>query len=127
MTALASFDGGAAIGIMRHIVVAETEKEALAVARPAYDLWYANLTKLQRENVNGPKIAGFVPPDLNSAIKAGSFLVGTPAHIRDEVAEHTDILGSNYMICGFYFGNITHGDALRSLKLFAEAIAPNFD
>ena len=75
MTPLAGFDGGVATGIMRHIIVAETEKEAMAVAQPAYDFWYANLIKLQRENVNGPKIAGFFPPDLKSASKAGNLLL----------------------------------------------------
>ena len=111
---------------MRHMVIAETEKEAMAAARPAYNLWYANLTKLQRENVNGPKIVGFVPPDLESAMKAGSVLVGTPAHVREKVAEHTEVLGINYLICGFYFGNIEHAHALRSLNLFAGEIAPAF-
>ena len=126
LTPLTGFDGGAAIGIMRHMVIAETEKEAMAAARPAYNLWYANLTKLQRENVNGPKIVGFVPPDLESAMKAGSVLVGTPAHIREKVAEHSEVLGINYLICGFYFGNIEHAHALQSLNLFAGEIAPAF-
>ena len=126
LTPLIGFDGGAAIGIMRHMVIAETEKEAMAVARPAYNLWYANLTKLQRENVNGPNIVGFVPPDLESAMKAGSVLVGTPAHIREKVAEHSEVLGINYLICGFYFGNIEHAHALQSLNLFSGEIAPAF-
>ena len=108
------------------MVIAETEEEAMAAARPAYDVWYANLTKLQRANTKGTWKAGFTPPDLEAAIEAGSILVGTPTHVLEKVAEHTGSLGINYMICAFYFGNINHDHAMRSLRLFSEKIKPAF-
>ena len=40
------FDGGAAIGIMRLLVIAETDDEAIKIAGPAYQAWEASLTKL---------------------------------------------------------------------------------
>jgi alkanesulfonate monooxygenase SsuD/methylene tetrahydromethanopterin reductase-like flavin-dependent oxidoreductase (luciferase family) len=37
------------LGIGRHVVVAPSDAEAEAIARPAYAAWYANLTKLWRD------------------------------------------------------------------------------
>ena len=122
------FDGGAAVGIMRHIVIAETDEKALKVARPAYQAWEASLTKLWRINkVPGPSISQFVPPTLEDAMQRGSVIVGSASTVEDILAEHIQALGLNYMIIGFYFGNIGHNQALHSMQLFADQIMPLFD
>lgn len=117
-------DGGTAIGIMRHLVIGETEDEARTIADEAYVTWYDSLTKLQRANVNGPQIAGFAPPDMETARQAGGIIVGTVDSVRDEIASHIETLGLNYMIFGFYLGNIAHEHAIRSLQRFSEEIMP---
>ena len=52
------FPGGAAIGISRHVVVADTDEDAIRIARPAYRTWHGSLTKLFRDHgVAGPTFA----------------------------------------------------------------------
>lgn len=119
------FSGGAAIGIMRHIVIAETDVEAMKIAQPAYTTWEANLTKLWRANkVAGPKIAEFIPPTLEEAIQRGSVVVGSADNVKEKLAEHIQALGLNYMVIGFYFGNIEHEQAIASMQIFSREILP---
>lgn len=121
------FPGGTAIGVNRHIVVAETDAEALKIAGPAYDVWYASLIKLWKENnVPGPAIASSTLPDVRDAIKGGSFIVGSPATVSAEIARQIDAIGVNYLIGSFYFGTMAHDDALRSIALFADQVMPAF-
>ncbi len=119
------FKEGAAVGIMRHLVIAETEDEALKRAEPAYQAWEASLTKLWRVNsVPGPNIAQFIPPTLAEAQQRGSVVVGTAETVKETLAAHAEALGLNYMILGFYFGDIAHGHALESMQRFASDIMP---
>ncbi len=121
------FPGGTAIGVNRHIVVAETDEQARRIAGPAYDRWFASLTKLRRENkVEGPAIAYNVrrAPNAEAAVELGSCIVGSPETVRSEIERQVDVLGVNYMIFGFYFGAISHEDAMRSLSLFASEVLP---
>jgi alkanesulfonate monooxygenase SsuD/methylene tetrahydromethanopterin reductase-like flavin-dependent oxidoreductase (luciferase family) len=122
------FPGGVAVGIMRHVVVAETDETATRIARHAYQGWEANLTKLWRlNNVPGPKIAEFVPPTLEDAERLGTVIVGSPARVRDILAQHIEALGLNYMVVGFYFGDMVHEHALQSMESFATDIMPGLN
>jgi len=121
------FAGGTAIAVNRHVVVAATDEEAKRIAAPAYDRWYASLMKLWRENkVPGPGIARDTLPDVGEAMAAGSFIVGSPATVRAEIERQIAAIGVNYFICGMYFGNMTHAQAMRSLDLFAADVMPHF-
>ena len=121
------FYGGSAIGIMRHIVLAETDVEAMNIAKPAYIAWEASLTKLWRVNkVTGPKIAEFIPPTLEEAIQRGSVVVGSAANVKEKLSEDIGALGLNYMVVGFYFGNIGHEQAIASMQIFSREILPLF-
>jgi len=119
------FEGGAAMGIMRHLVIDETDDAAMKLAEPAYQAWEANLTKLWRVNkVPGPNIAQFIPPTLEEAMQRGSVLVGSPATVHDKLGADIEALGLNYMVTAFYFGDIAHETALRSMETFAGEIMP---
>lgn len=123
----APFTGGTAIGVNRHVVVAATDEEAKQIAAPAYNRWYASLTKLWRENkVAGPAIARDTLSDVGEAMAAGSFIVGSPATVRDEIKRQIAAIGVNYFICGMYFGDMAHAQAMRSLDLFASEVMPYF-
>ena len=112
------FPGGAAIGVARHVVVGETVEDAMRVARPAYKSWHMSLTKLFRENgVEGPKFARGTLDTVEGSIAAGSDIVGDPATVCAEIERQIAALGINYMICQFYFGDMEHADAMRSVEL----------
>ena len=118
------FAGGSAISVTRHLVLADTDDEALEIAKPAYTDWYSSLTKLQRENVQGPNIAAAMEANPLEARGKGAAIVGSPETVKAEIERQVAEIGINYMIIGFYFGTIAHEDAMRSMKLFAEEVMP---
>jgi alkanesulfonate monooxygenase SsuD/methylene tetrahydromethanopterin reductase-like flavin-dependent oxidoreductase (luciferase family) len=118
------FPGGTAIGANRHIVVADTDEDAYRIAQPAYQAWYSNLTKLERDNVKGPRYTGSMFADAREAAQRGSVFVGSPETVRLAIERQMAAMGINYMILGFYFGSLAHADAMRSLRLFATEVMP---
>jgi alkanesulfonate monooxygenase SsuD/methylene tetrahydromethanopterin reductase-like flavin-dependent oxidoreductase (luciferase family) len=119
------FPEGVAIGISRHIVVADTDEKAKTIAKPAHEHWHANLTKLWRENkVEGPGFARSTESSVDAAYQNGSFIAGAPETVRATIQKQMDVLGINYMVCAFYFGNMAHEDAMRSIQLFANEVMP---
>ena len=121
------FKGGTAIGISRHIVVADTMNDAMEIARPAYSRWHKSLVKLWVENkVEGPAFARGTVADVQTAIDAGTDIVGDPIHVCKEITKQIEELGINYMLCQFYFGDMAHLDAMRSINLFKTEIMPAF-
>ena len=122
-----AFEGGAAIGVLRHVVIAETDDEAWRLARPAYDRWYASLTKLERENTAGPKVAKSMLPDLDQAVEKGLVVVGSPATVRAAFERQTEALGNNYFILGLMFGSLPLRAALTTVQAFADEVMPAFE
>ena len=119
------FSGGTAIGISRHIVVGETMEDAMRIARPAYSRWHQSLIKLWVDNkVDGPAFARGTLSDIQTAIDAGTDIVGDPEHVCKEITKQVAELGVNFMLCQFYFGDMEHKDAMRSVDLFKTEIMP---
>ncbi len=120
------FAGGAAIGVNRQAVVADTDADARRLARPAFERWYQSLTKLERENVSGPRYVGHVTGDMDAALASGQMIAGTPETVRAAVARQVAATGVNTMNFSFMFGTLALEDALRSLTLFAREVMPEF-
>ncbi|MFP6712515.1 MAG: LLM class flavin-dependent oxidoreductase [Rhodospirillales bacterium] len=118
------FEGGSAIGVMRHIVIADSHEEAMKLAAPTYDHWHASLTKLERENVRGPAVAKNMPKSAEEAIKVGMVIVGTAETVGEEIERQIEVLGLNYMIIGMYFGSMKHATAMNTLEQFSTKIMP---
>jgi alkanesulfonate monooxygenase SsuD/methylene tetrahydromethanopterin reductase-like flavin-dependent oxidoreductase (luciferase family) len=127
------FPGGAAIGISRQVVVADTLADARRIGGPAHVHIHTNQTYLRRESarrssMKGDPAYGNTPTsaDFDKAIAEGSTIVGTPDIVRAEIERQIETLGINYLICYFMFGNMTLADALHSLDLFATEVKPKF-
>ncbi len=127
----AEFPGGAAIGISRQVVVAETVAEARRIAEPAHYHIHANQTYLRRESarrssMKGDPAYGNTPAsaDFDKAVAEGSTIAGTPEIVRAEIERQMETLGINYLICYMMFGNMALADALHSLELFATEVMP---
>jgi alkanesulfonate monooxygenase SsuD/methylene tetrahydromethanopterin reductase-like flavin-dependent oxidoreductase (luciferase family) len=116
--------GGTVIGVNRQAVVADTVADARRIAKPAFDRWYSSLTKLERENVAGPRYVTHVTGDMETALKSGQMIAGTPDTVRAEIARQAAAIGVNYMNFSFFFGTVALEDALRSLTLFAREVMP---
>jgi alkanesulfonate monooxygenase SsuD/methylene tetrahydromethanopterin reductase-like flavin-dependent oxidoreductase (luciferase family) len=109
------------MGISRHIYVAETDARAEAEARPAYAEWYASLAKLWRAYHANPAHA---PENFEVARQRESIIVGSPDTVAAELIRHIEISGANYFVGQMFFGNLTHEQMSRSLKLFASGVMP---
>jgi alkanesulfonate monooxygenase SsuD/methylene tetrahydromethanopterin reductase-like flavin-dependent oxidoreductase (luciferase family) len=116
--------GGTVIGVNRQAVLADTVEDARRIAKPAFAAWYASLTKLERDNVGGPRYVQHVTGDLEAALKSGQVIVGTPETFAAEVARQQAAIGVNYMNFSFFFGTMPFADAMRSIKLFAGEVMP---
>lgn len=111
------------VGLQRHVFVAETDDEAMAIARAPYKAWYDSLVSLWRQFNTLPfRFA----ESLERALAVDSAIVGSPATVRAEVERHLATTGANYFVGRFMFGNLGFEPAARSLALFSSEVMPRF-
>ena len=53
------------------------------------------------------------------------FVVGTPESVRGYFDEYLKT-GANYMVCSFQWGDLSHAQAMRSIRLFREGLMPHY-
>jgi len=111
------------VGVLRQVVVADTDDEALAATRSAHRHWYRSITKLWHEHDDHTPDAFFA---WEPAIQGETILFGTPARVREQMARLLEVSGCNYVICAFGWGTLPHEQTRRSLRLFAEEVMPAF-
>ncbi len=113
------------VGANYKLYVAETDEAALEVARPAQRAHHNALVKLWHDFGTEPIGRGFTD-DIDLMIRRGTALVGSPARVREQVAEYVETSRCNYLVVQVHFGCMTHEQALRSLRLFTEEVMPAF-
>ncbi len=123
----AEFPGGAAIGLLRHIVVADTDEDAVRIAKPALEHHAASLNWLrerhgsteftERLNVHRGK-------SFESWREMGMVIAGSPETVCAELERQAEMLGLNYLVAYLFFGTMSAADAQRSQNLFATEIMP---
>ena len=110
------------MGLNRHIVVADTDDEALRIARPAYAKWRNSFSWLW--DLKGVPFPFPYPETVEAHIAAGFSVVGSPRTVRDTLARDIEAAGANGVLGHMVFGSIAYEDALRSLELFASDVMP---
>ena len=110
------------MGMNRHIVIAETEAEALATARRAYKLWYDSFMHLWLRH--GTKPTRSYGTTFDELEQEGNGIAGTPEKVRAMLAAQVKEAGNNYLVCRLAFGDLTLAESMRSLDLFARAVMP---
>jgi alkanesulfonate monooxygenase SsuD/methylene tetrahydromethanopterin reductase-like flavin-dependent oxidoreductase (luciferase family) len=121
------FKGGAAIGILRHIVIAETDAEARKIAKPNIDYHVNSLNWLRKMHAKTEaQVRGLVPRGVTFEEweKDGMAIAGSPATVVAEIERQADKLGVNYLLTYFFFGTMTLEQALRSLELMRTEVMP---
>ena len=124
----AEFSGGAAIGVSRHIFVAETEAEARRVGRSAMAAHLANLKWLATKHGDAgltSRLNVAFGASYEDAVADGSVIAGTPQQVRAEIERQVAELGINYLLAYLFFGTMTLAEASRSLALFRAEIMPH--
>ena len=115
--------GALLVGAQRHVLVADTDGEAMKLARPAYQRWYESLTSLWRAFSSIPLRFS---ETLERALENDVAIVGAPATVRTEVERHLATSGCNYFVGRFMYGNLSYEAARRSQDLFAREVMPHF-
>ncbi|HKW92095.1 MAG TPA: LLM class flavin-dependent oxidoreductase [Methylomirabilota bacterium] len=110
------------LGMGRHVVVASTEAEAMALGRSNYAVWYANLTKLWRDFGSIP--ARFAK-DFDEARTRGVAIAGTPAQVREEFERQLAASRGTYMTCRLMFGEMKEAEAAANIDLFVAEVMPH--
>ena len=107
----------------RHIVVADTEREAIELAQSCYSQWLESLLLLWKERgISPPHIAYPRRPD--DAIAGGHMLAGTPATVTEAVRDLVRATDITYLLGRFAFGGMPVEASLRSVELFVDEVIP---
>jgi len=123
----AEFAGGAVIGLLRHIVVADSDEEAVRIAKPALEHHAGNLNWLRNRHgdteftkrLNIHRSVSFEGWQEMEMVIAGS-----PETVCAEITRQAGELGLNYLLAYLFFGAMTLADASRSLELFRTEVMP---
>jgi alkanesulfonate monooxygenase SsuD/methylene tetrahydromethanopterin reductase-like flavin-dependent oxidoreductase (luciferase family) len=114
------------VGIIRHMVLAESEAAARAVAERAYRRWYRHFELLWVQHGTQMKMAVPMPAEIGPQLAAGAAFAGTAAAARSYIAEQMATSGTNYFICDITFGDITLAEAMRTVELLGREVMPHF-
>lgn len=117
------------IGTSRHLVIAETDAAAMAIARRAYPRWRNSFNYLWRRYAPGaPRspIAALFPESFDELQEMGNGFAGSPRTVKRLIADQLEASGVNYMAFWLAFGDLTLEESQRSVALFQSEITPSF-
>ena len=110
------------LGLGRFIVVADSDAEALRLARRAYPVWHDAFTylfRLRGRPQNHPR-----PADYDALMARGQGVAGSPATVTEFLRAQLAETGCNYVVGQFAFGDLTREECLASIGLFADKVMP---
>jgi alkanesulfonate monooxygenase SsuD/methylene tetrahydromethanopterin reductase-like flavin-dependent oxidoreductase (luciferase family) len=114
------------LGMNRHMVIADSDREAMDIGRRAYRRWFENFSHLWRKrNVPLPKNISY-SEDFDGIVANGQAIAGSPRTVRDAIARQKEEAGVNYLLMRLAFGDMTLAESLRSVDLFAREVMPEF-
>ena len=108
------------LGATRHVFVADSDEQAVDIARDAYNLFHRSFVMRPGRDGSGESRRG----DFETAVGWGGIFAGSPDTVRAQVQRFLDESGANYFVGTFAFGNLTTEQVLRSLRLFADEVMP---
>jgi alkanesulfonate monooxygenase SsuD/methylene tetrahydromethanopterin reductase-like flavin-dependent oxidoreductase (luciferase family) len=111
------------MGMVRFILVADTDAEAMRIARRAYLRWRASFTYLSEMNGTLPQSPLRVD-SFDTLIAQGQGIAGSPETVRAFLAAQIAECGVNYIVGQFCFGDLTIDEMLRSVELFSADVVP---
>ena len=103
--------------------MAETDEEALAIARRAYPLWHKHFHHLFRLHGTSPAM-GDRPPHFDQIKDGGRGIAGSPATVTRMIRSQMEDFGTDYFVAQFAFGDLTLPEILRTVDLFALEVMP---
>lgn len=109
------------VGITRFVYLSKDDRHAREHGTLASHQFHENLGYLWKKyNVTAVSL------DEVKRSAATTLMLGTPANVRERIAQELDETGANYYVPRFAFGNLTHEESVRSLELFISEVMPHF-
>lgn len=112
------------LGLLRFIVVGESDAEAERIARRAYPKWHDAYDHLYRKNglvhERGARTADF-DVTFTNGIRG---VCGSPQTVAKKLRAQAEIAGINYLVGQFCFGDTSEAEVGRSIDLFAAEVMP---
>jgi alkanesulfonate monooxygenase SsuD/methylene tetrahydromethanopterin reductase-like flavin-dependent oxidoreductase (luciferase family) len=107
----------------RLVVVAETDDEALRIARRAYPIWHENFHYLYHHYGRSP-VQGERPREFDGMVADGRAVAGSPETVARAIGVELEASGADYFMGQFTFGDMSVAEATRSIDLFAGHVIP---
>jgi alkanesulfonate monooxygenase SsuD/methylene tetrahydromethanopterin reductase-like flavin-dependent oxidoreductase (luciferase family) len=117
---------GTLMGVSRHVIVADTDEAALAIARRAYPRWRQSFRWLFNRHGTEPRVIGIYPETFDGLIALNNGIAGSPETVRRFVAAEIAANHCNYFVPQMVFGDMTLQESQRSIELFGEDVMPAF-
>jgi alkanesulfonate monooxygenase SsuD/methylene tetrahydromethanopterin reductase-like flavin-dependent oxidoreductase (luciferase family) len=111
------------IGLNRHVVIADTDAEAMKLARRAYAKWWDGFIYLWRLRGMKPPFTTYTE-DFDAVLANGQAVIGSARTVRETIAAQAKEAGLNYFLLRFAFGDLTLEESMRSVELFAKEVQP---
>jgi len=88
------------IGLSRHVVVGDTDREAQSAAKRAFALWYDALIHLWRAHGVGlPR--QMIPAEFEPALDGGYIIAGSASTVRDRLKRDNETAASTTACAGW--------------------------
>ena len=110
------------MGVCRHVVVAETDAEALGAARTAFRRWRASLSALWDQR--GVAFPLPMPHSWDELEAGGMAIAGSPRRVAEFVRAQNAAVAGNFLMCQMMFGDMPLEFAQQSARLFAFEVVP---
>ena len=113
------------LGLARNVYVARTDGGAVKDARAAHKVWRQHIGYLFDE-------AGITLEPLerlgrfDELLEKEVMLIGSPSTVREKIVRTVEESGINYLNCLFAFGDLSHEQVMRSMRLFTKEVMPAF-
>ena len=108
--------------VIREVCIAETDEEAVELARPHLDSKYKAYVDWGQSEV--------LPPSDTlrrewDELRAGRFMLGSPETVTAEIRELRDRLGVTELLVRVQWPGLPHEHAMRTLELLAREVVPH--
>ena len=112
------------MGLARHIVVAETDGQALEIARRAYKVWLTSFLWLFE--LHGAAPTHWDRSRTFDILRDGEErgVAGSPKTVVEWLSAHIEATGVNTVVGQHQFGDMTEAETIGSLELYARDVMP---
>jgi len=111
------------MGMVRFIVVAESDNAALAIARRAYLRWRSSFLHLHDRHGTTPN-STLNAPSFDALAAQGQGVAGSPETVAAFLKPQLADSGANYVVGQMAFGDLTLAEMLQSVELFGSRVMP---